>query len=81
MSILQVRLFQNGPADASICYRLVYDPVLKTVDSLDYGDGICTAGYPFNLFLATTNQEITDFCTTNGITFDPQNFPFVDFTH
>jgi hypothetical protein len=81
MSILQVRLLQNGPVTAEVCYRLIYDPVQKTVDNFDYGDGITTAGYPFNLFLATTHEEITDFCTTNGISFDPNNFPNVDFSH
>lgn len=81
MSILAVRLLQQGPVDGAICYRLIYDPVQKTVDNFDYGDGICTAGYPFNLFLATTHEEITDFCTTNGIAFDHNDFPDVDFSH
>ncbi len=79
--IYAVRINQIGPSDAAVCYRLIYDPISKIVDNFDYGDGITTAGYPFYLFLATTHQEITDFCTANSLDFDPNNFPNVDFTH
>jgi hypothetical protein len=81
MSVLSVQLLQQGPTSREDCYRLIYDPILKTVDNFDYCNGITTSGYPFNLFLATTHEEITDFCTANGISFDPNNFPMVDFTH
>jgi hypothetical protein len=76
--ILTTLISHEGPASRENCYRLMYNNE-GYVDNFDYGDGYTRTS--FNLFLATTHQEITDYCTINGINFDPNDWPMVDFTH
>jgi len=70
MAILQVNIQQVGPTSGETCYRVFYDPVTKIIDSIAYNSGISTAGYPFNLFLATHWTEVQSYCADNNMVID-----------